>query len=345
MNENISKIELRDTCLRKNQSIFSWDRDQKADKSNIDDLQIKKRLKFTIESTSFSYSVFVVWKTINDKKKKRVIVDIRNLNFIILSDAYSLSLQKNIIAAIKECQCLLMIDCAFFFYQWRVHLENKHKFIVISHRDQRTFQIAIMKYKNSFAYVQRQVDRLFRELIFVKIFIDDIIIFFKNFDNHFAYLKKMFFIFITNKISINLKKTFLNYAFVQLLNQRVDSFELSTNEKKLKIIFKLKFFRTLKQLKTYLDLIDWMTRYVSHYFTVSQSLQNRKIVLSEISRLLNRSDANFSHSHDFWTQSQSRKSRLIWFNVFYSDHVTWFMSTLKSSFTKTSSSAKNSKSM
>ncbi len=92
-------------------------KDKKLVNQIFDDFQAKKRLKFTIESTSFSYSIFVIWKTVNDKKKKRVIVDIRELNVIILSNAYSLFLQKNIIAAIKECQYLFVIDCAFFFYQ------------------------------------------------------------------------------------------------------------------------------------------------------------------------------------------------------------------------------------
>ncbi len=66
----------------------------------------------------------------------------------------------------------------------------------------------------------------------------------------------MFFILIANEIFVNSKKVFLKYEFVQLLDQRIDFLELSTDEKKLKAIFKLKFLRTLKQLKTYLDLID-----------------------------------------------------------------------------------------
>jgi hypothetical protein len=245
----------------------------------FDDLHAKKRLKYTTESTSFSYSVFVVWKSVNGKKKERVVVDIRGFNVITLSDAYSLSLQKNIIAAVKKCQYLFVIDCAFFFYQWRIHSEDRHKLIVVSHRDQKTFQVAVMRYKNSSAYVQRQVDRLFRDLIFVKIFIDDIIIFFKDLASHLTHLRKMFFILITNEIFVNSKKVFLRYEFVQLLDQRIDSLELSTDEEKLKAIFKLKFSRTLKQLKTYLDLIDWMRRYVSHYSTVFQSLQDRKTLL------------------------------------------------------------------
>ncbi len=105
----------------------------------FDDLQMKKRLKYITTSTFFNYSVFVVWKLINDKKKKRVVINIRNLNVITLFDVYFLSLQSNIISTIKRCNYLFVIDCASFFYQWRIHSKNRHKLIVVFHRDQKTF--------------------------------------------------------------------------------------------------------------------------------------------------------------------------------------------------------------
>jgi hypothetical protein len=100
------------------------------------------------------------------------------------------------------------------------------------------------------------MNRVFRELSFVKTFIDDIIIFFKDLDSHLTHLNKVFNLLTMNDIFVNLKKVFLRYVFVQLLDQKIDFLELITNEEKLKIISKLKFSRTLKQLETYLDLIE-----------------------------------------------------------------------------------------
>jgi hypothetical protein len=136
----------------------------------FDDLQAKKRLKYTVESILFSYLVFVIWKMINEQRKSRMIIDIRKLNAITLSNAYLLSLQKDITSTVKECQYLSIIDCASFFYQWRVHSKNRHKLTVVSHREQKTFQITMMNYKNSSFYVQRQMNCLFRDLFFVKAF-------------------------------------------------------------------------------------------------------------------------------------------------------------------------------
>ena len=52
----------------------------------FDDLHKKDRLKWTDTATSFSYLVFVTWKTVNEERKNRAIVDIRELNdFIFLT--------------------------------------------------------------------------------------------------------------------------------------------------------------------------------------------------------------------------------------------------------------------
>ena len=57
----------------------------------FDQLHEIEKLSWTKNSTSFNYLVFCVWKIVNDEQKKRVIVDIRDLNIIIQSDVYSLS--------------------------------------------------------------------------------------------------------------------------------------------------------------------------------------------------------------------------------------------------------------
>ncbi len=113
--------------------------DKKLMNQIFDDLQTKERLKYITTSTLFNYSVFVVWKLINDKKKERIIINIRDLNVITLLDAYFLSLQSDIISTIKKCNYLFVIDCASFFHQWRIHSKNRHKLIVVFHRDQKTF--------------------------------------------------------------------------------------------------------------------------------------------------------------------------------------------------------------
>ena len=87
------------------------------------------------ESTSFLYSMFCVWKNVDDERKKRVVIDIRDFNVITQSNVYFLLLQNDIFTLMRNCQYIFVIDCFVFFYQWRIHFIDRHKLIVINHRD------------------------------------------------------------------------------------------------------------------------------------------------------------------------------------------------------------------
>ena len=143
-------------------------------------------MSWTSEPTPFSYPVFVVWKTMpNGKRKGRVVVDLRGLNQLAQTDVYPIPLQSDIIAAVQGCQYITVIDCASFFYQWRVATDDRHKLTVITHRGQESFNVAVMGYKNSPSYVQRQIDGILRPFRdFVRAYINDIVIFSRTLDEY-----------------------------------------------------------------------------------------------------------------------------------------------------------------
>ena len=261
--------------------IYSLDqRDRNLVDKTFDELHEKDRLSWTTDSTSFNYSTFVVWKNVDNEKKSKVVVNIRELNVITQSDIYSLSLQIDIIFVVRNCSFISIVNASTFFYQWRVHSNDKHKLIVVTHRDQKIFNVIVINYKNSSTYVQRQIDRLLRKFRrFARTYVDDIVIYFKIVEKHAQYLRSAFDMLRQNNISIKFIKTFQDYSFVRLFDQKIDSFELSISEKKLKTITKFSFSRILRQLEIYLDLIDWLRDYVSFYVDVFKTLQKRKTKL------------------------------------------------------------------
>lgn len=112
-----------------------------------------------------------------------------------------------------------------------------------------------MGYRNSPAYVQRQIDRVLRPYRnFAKAYVDDIVIFSKSLAEHRAHLTKVFDVLAKNNISVNPAKAFIGYPSVNLLGQKVTSLGLCTDEEKLKVIANLTFPKTLGQLETYLGL-------------------------------------------------------------------------------------------
>ena len=136
-----------------------------------------------------------------------------------------------------------------------------------------------MSYKNSFVYVQRQIDKLFRFCrAFARAYINDVIIFSKNQQKHLNHLKTVFEIFQKFNVSIKSSKTFFVYFSIRFLDQKMNFLNFVTNENKFQIINKFKFSITFRQLKHYLNLIEWFRKYVKNYVKISKLLQNRKIV-------------------------------------------------------------------
>jgi hypothetical protein len=129
-----------------------------------------------------------------------------------------------------------------------------------------------MGYKNSPPYVQRQIDIILRPFPFAKAFVDDVTIFSDTLTDHLYHLQQVFGAFVRLNISIKPTKAFLGYPSIPLLSQRVDSFSLSTTDKKLAAIGKLQFPKTLKELEAYLGLTGYLRNYISHYAALAVPL-------------------------------------------------------------------------
>ena len=152
------------------------------------------------------------------KRKKIIIINIRKLNKIIVSNNHSISFQKNIVIVIQKCIFINVIDCSEQFHLFLIKKNHRQRFIVVFHKEFEHFNVAIMRFKNSILYVQRKMNeflRLYRH--FAKCYINSIMIFFRFAKEHFQYLKTIFALFARFKVILKSKKSYLNYLSIILL--------------------------------------------------------------------------------------------------------------------------------
>ena len=193
-------------------------RDKKLINKTFDELHELKRFNWTNEFIFFSYRHFAFEKSSMTKKKQnnhryqRIECNHSIRRVFAISTKRYYSNRTKLFFHINNKRVR-------FFYQWRVYSKNRHKLTIVIHRNQKSFNVAMMNYKNSSIYVQRQINRLFRRFRqFFKIYVDDIIIFFKTTTKHAAHLRSMFDMLRDNNIFIKFNKTFLKYSFVQLFD-------------------------------------------------------------------------------------------------------------------------------
>ena len=114
---------------------------------------------------------------------------------------------------------------------------------------------------------------------FVKIYVNNIIIYSRTLIEHVKYLQTIFQLFRDKRVNLTFTKFFLTYSFVILLKQRVNNLKMSISTKKIVVIISLRFSHNLRDLKFFLNLIDWFRFSISRYTQRAQSLQERKTTL------------------------------------------------------------------
>ena len=150
-----------------------------------------------------------------------------------------------------NCQCLKI------FLSVNRQKKNRYKQTIIIYRNQKQFNVTIMKFKKFFAYVQKQTDFMLKNFRdFVKIYINDIVFFSTFLNQHIKHLNKNFQRFFKYDVILSLKKSFFEYSLIVLFDQVVNVFEMITSEKKFAIIIKLIFSKIFKKLKIYVKLIN-----------------------------------------------------------------------------------------
>ena len=176
-------------------------------------------------------------------------------------------MQSEIITMIISKNYISVVNVTAFFYHWRIKFKHQNKLFIISHRNQKIFNIIFMRFINSIVYVQQQLDNKFRNFWeFCRIYIDDIIIISIILKEHLKYLDKIFSKFIELHINLTFSKFYIDFFNIKLLEQQVDSLDMSTSETKLKALSSLKFSQILQQLENYLNLAEWFKNYIHWYF-------------------------------------------------------------------------------
>ena len=276
--------------------------DKIFDKMHVDD----KMIWFT-QSIAFSFFIFVIWRdTLNDFKK-RVVVNIKDFNKITKQNTYFMSLQTNITSAVTKHRYIFTIDAVKWFHQFLVKRRDRLKFTVVSYKEQKEFNVTLMNFKDSSPYVQRQTNQMLRPYRkFSRAYMNDIIIFFKKLEDHIQHLRSVFQLFQKRRMNLTSIKFFLKYSFITLLSQKINSLKLFTTAKKIIVIISFQFSTSLRELKYFLNFIEWFRHCIERYVQLIKSLQVKKTALIKQLTI----DVNGSKSFESTKKKQSSKLAL-----------------------------------
>ena len=186
-----------------------------------------------------------------------------------------------------------------------------------------------MSFKNSPPHAQRIMNDIMRGFWhFTCCYVNDIVIFSKTLKKHVSHLTDVFELFKEKWIVLELKKFFIEYLSVTLLEHQVNSFDLATAAEKIMTIHSLKFSKTLAELEYYLDLFTWLRHKVPYFTIIANSLKKWKTMLLKGSPLAQEvTRSNFTSQVKWAPTSEELKSfevlQLILSDSFFLIHINW----------------------
>jgi hypothetical protein len=131
------------------------------------------------------------------KKKSgelRVCNDFRNLNSVTIKDRYPLPLIEDILHLLHGAKLFTTLD--LFSGYWQIEIADEDKFKTAFSCEFGHFQYARMPFGlcNAPSSFQRAMEIILRPIInkFVMVYIDDIIVFSKNIQDHIYHLEQVF---------------------------------------------------------------------------------------------------------------------------------------------------------
>jgi RNase H-like domain found in reverse transcriptase/Reverse transcriptase (RNA-dependent DNA polymerase)/Integrase zinc binding domain/Chromo (CHRromatin Organisation MOdifier) domain/gag-polyprotein putative aspartyl protease len=233
----------------------------------------------------------------------RLCVDYRALNKITIKNKYPMPRIDDILDQLKDAKVFSKIDLRSGYYQVRIKPEDVEKTAFRTRYGHYEFLIMPFGLTNAPATFMTIMNNILHPLLdkCVIVYIDDILIYSKNEEEHEKHLRQVLTLLRENKLYGKLSKCEFFKESVEFLGHVVSSKGVETEAKKVQTIKDWPKPENVKELMSFLGLCNYYRRFVKGYSAIATPMTN-----------LMRADKTFEWSaevdHAFNTLKESMSS-------------------------------------
>ena len=206
--------------------------------------------------------------------KPRFCVDYRKLNAVTTPDEFPIPRQSEILSSLSGAQVLSSLDALSGFTQLELDPEDVEKTAFRTHRGLFQFRRMPFGLRNGPSIFQRVMQGILAPYLwlFCLVYIDDIVVYSKSYEDHIHHLDKVLEAIEKAGITLSPNKCHLFYGSILLLGHKVSRLGLSTHEEKVRAILELDRPRKLSQLQTFLGMVVYFSAFIPYYAFVCAPL-------------------------------------------------------------------------
>jgi len=237
--------------------------------------EITKLLKNKLIVPSNSPWSFPVILALKKNKKWRLCIDYRKLNNVTIKDANALPIIDEILFSIgNSAKYFTIIDLFSDFHQIPMNEADIPKTSFTTMYGNYQFLVMPFGLCNAPATFQREMNRVLFPLIGVCMFvyIDDLVIFSKSFDEYINDIIKVFTIIRDNGLKVNFNKCYFFKQKVELLGHTISTLGISPIDAKVEVISNWLALKNVKQLQLFLGAIGYYRKFIHNYSSIAKPL-------------------------------------------------------------------------
>lgn len=231
-------------------------------------------------STSpFNFPVILVPKKGTDEngnRKYRLCVDFRLLNKTCVPISYPLPRIEQILDGLAKSRYFTSLDLASGFHQLLVEKEDRHKLAFSLGFGHYQYCRAPFGLKNLPYHFQALLNTVLTGLQGFKCFVylDDVIIFAKNLDEHNDKLQEVFDRFRTHNLKLQPEKCQFLMTEIVYLGHKCSESGIQPDERLIKTIQNYPRPKTVKQIQSFLGLANYYRKFIKGFSNIAAPMNN-----------------------------------------------------------------------
>lgn len=240
--------------------------------NNVVREEIDKMLKAGIITPSVSgFSVEVLIASKKDDKS-RFCVDYRTLNRRMKADRWPLPRMEEIIDNLEGSEVLTTLDLFSGYWQVRMAEYCKEKTTFVCGFG--TFQFEVMPFglMNARSTFQKMMDQLFRNLRFVRVYLESVWVFSKSVEEHVLHLIEVLRVIAENSLKLRIAKCNFAQSQTRLLRDVVSSQGIKVAPQKVRAMREEPVLTNITELRSFLGLAGYYRRFIPGFAGISTSL-------------------------------------------------------------------------
>lgn len=238
---------------------------------NIDEEVDRMRELDIIEPSTSPYSNPLIAVKKKDGSD-RVCLDSRKINKLAVLDSEPMPDQDLIMTRISKSKYFTKIDLSCGY--WQIPIDEQSKPITAFQTSKGLMQFKVIPFGliNASATFNRMMRKLFNHAANVEMFVDDVLIHTKGWEEHIETLRKVLNILANASLTAQPSKTEVGYFTIEYLGSDVGGGMTQTTADKVSKIVDMAVPTTKKQVRSFLGLSGYYRQYILDYATIAAPL-------------------------------------------------------------------------